>query len=230
MAGMFVTPPALCQRTKMQTNRLLLLLLVFFFSCLSFGQDSLLVDTTEKTITLTVQDTVTTDSNSSALNDPALKNNKPKKKIRKKKKQADPVVRKEEDTEAVDAKGNDDRAIAMLTVLLIITAIIGFSFSFWLFGKPDKPSITSPKDEDFMSDYLSRMLMSRRDYYNNVYLKSEAWKRKRYVVLKRDNWRCVYCGRQATQVHHTRYAKRNIGKEPIEWLVSICRSCHESKH
>jgi predicted nucleotidyltransferase component of viral defense system len=35
----------------------------------------------------------------------------------------------------------------------------------------------------------------RRDYYRNDYLKSEAWQRKRYVVLKRDNWRCVYCGK-----------------------------------
>ena len=70
----------------------------------------------------------------------------------------------------------------------------------------------------------------RRDYYRNVYLKSEPWKRKRYLVLKRDNWRCLYCGGRATQVHHTRYAKYNIGKEPIQWLVSICKSCHEKKH
>ena len=70
----------------------------------------------------------------------------------------------------------------------------------------------------------------RRDYYRNEYLKSDEWKRKRYVVLKRDNWRCVYCGRRATQVHHKKYAKKNIGKEPIEWLVSICNSCHESIH
>jgi 5-methylcytosine-specific restriction endonuclease McrA len=70
----------------------------------------------------------------------------------------------------------------------------------------------------------------RRDYYRNDYLKSDAWKRKRYVVLKRDNWRCVYCGDQATQVHHTRYAKYNIGKEPIEWLVSVCKSCHDKQH
>lgn len=69
----------------------------------------------------------------------------------------------------------------------------------------------------------------RRDYYRNVYLKSAAWKRKRYVVLKRDNWKCVYCGKRATQVHHKRYA-RNIGKEPIKWLVSVCRSCHRSLH
>ncbi len=72
--------------------------------------------------------------------------------------------------------------------------------------------------------------LSRRDYYNNVYLKSDAWKRKRYVVLKRDNWRCVYCGGHATQVHHLKYAKRNIGKEPIEWLVSVCKSCHDYLH
>jgi len=70
----------------------------------------------------------------------------------------------------------------------------------------------------------------RRDYYRNEYLKSDAWQRKRYVVLKRDNWRCVYCGERATQVHHKRYAKRNIGKEPIEWLVSVCDNCHNSMH
>ncbi|MCZ2100700.1 MAG: HNH endonuclease [Chitinophagales bacterium] len=70
----------------------------------------------------------------------------------------------------------------------------------------------------------------RISYYRNVYLKSDEWQRKQYVVLKRDNWRCVYCGNQATQVHHLRYAKRNIGKEPIEWLVSVCKACHEKQH
>lgn len=70
----------------------------------------------------------------------------------------------------------------------------------------------------------------RRDYYRNEYLQSDAWQRKRYVVLKRDNWRCVYCGAKATQVHHKKYAKRNIGREPIKWLVSVCKSCHEAQH
>jgi len=70
----------------------------------------------------------------------------------------------------------------------------------------------------------------RKNYYRNKYLKSDEWKRKRYVVLKRDNWQCVYCGAQATQVHHKRYARKNIGKEPIDWLVSVCNACHESKH
>lgn len=70
----------------------------------------------------------------------------------------------------------------------------------------------------------------RRNYYRNIYLKSDAWKKKRYVVLKRDNWSCVYCGERATQVHHKRYAKYNIGREPIDWLVSVCKSCHDAKH
>jgi len=41
---------------------------------------------------------------------------------------------------------------------------------------------------------FSRNRGLRRDYYRNEYLKSDEWRRKRYVVLKRDNWHCVYCG------------------------------------
>jgi 5-methylcytosine-specific restriction endonuclease McrA len=86
-----------------------------------------------------------------------------------------------------------------------------------------------------VSIVISRLIFNikrvrRRNYYRKEYLKSDDWKRKRYVVLKRDNWRCVYCGARATQVHHKKYARKNIGKEPIEWLVSVCNSCHESQH
>ena len=95
-------------------------------------------------------------------------------------------------------------------VLVLIVAVI----IIWLFKR-------------FLFDLKRRQ---RRDYYRNEYLKSDEWQRKRYVVLKRDNWRCVYCGGPATQVHHKRYAKRKIGKEPIEWLVSVCKSCHDAQH
>jgi 5-methylcytosine-specific restriction endonuclease McrA len=97
----------------------------------------------------------------------------------------------------------------MNILLLLIAAIVIWVFNTWMFEMKRK---------------------RRRDYYRNEYLKSDAWKRKRYVVLKRDNWRCVYCGARATQVHHKRYAKYNIGKEPIKWLVSICKPCHDAKH
>lgn len=94
-------------------------------------------------------------------------------------------------------------------LIILIVAIAVVVFNRWLFEIKRK---------------------QRRDYYRNDYLKSEAWKRKRYVVLKRDNWRCVYCGGRATQIHHKRYAKYNIGKEPIEWLLSVCKSCHDKQH
>jgi 5-methylcytosine-specific restriction endonuclease McrA len=94
-------------------------------------------------------------------------------------------------------------------LILLILAIVALIFDRLIFGMKRK---------------------GRRDYYRNQYLKSEEWQRKRYVVLKRDNWRCVYCGAKATQVHHKKYAKKNIGKEPIKWLVSVCNTCHASKH
>ncbi|WP_178988493.1 HNH endonuclease [Winogradskyella schleiferi] len=76
----------------------------------------------------------------------------------------------------------------------------------------------------------TKRLTRRQWYYRNVYLKSDAWRRKRYVVLRRDQWRCVHCGSRATQVHHKRYAKRKLGKEPIKWLESVCKGCHDNLH
>src|SRR6478736_3151347 len=97
----------------------------------------------------------------------------------------------------------------MNLLLLILAVVIGATLKGWIFEAKRR---------------------HRRDYYRDEYLKSDAWRRKRYVVLKRDNWRCVYCGARATQVHHKKYAKKNIGKEPIKWLVSVCKSCHDSQH
>jgi len=70
----------------------------------------------------------------------------------------------------------------------------------------------------------------RRTFYREDYLKSDDWQRKRALVLKRDRYRCVYCSGRARQVHHKRYAPRNIGREPIEWLVSVCDGCHRKQH
>ncbi len=94
-------------------------------------------------------------------------------------------------------------------LLLLIFAIIILAFNRWMFETKRK---------------------RRSDYNRNEYLKSDAWQLKRYVVLKRDNWRFVYCGARGTQVHHKKYLRKNIGKEPIEWLVSVCKSCHEDLH
>ena len=97
----------------------------------------------------------------------------------------------------------------MTQIIVVILLLLAYLLKWWLFRKKRE---------------------RRTQYYRNTYLKSDEWKRKRYIVLKRDNWHCVYCGGNATEVHHKKYAKRNIGKEPISWLVSICKPCHDSKH
>jgi len=106
-------------------------------------------------------------------------------------------------------KTNDANNMNYQILFLLILAVVMLAFNRWVFEMKRK---------------------RRRDYYTDEYLKSDAWKRKRYIVLKRDNWRCVYCGARATQVHHKKYARKNIGKEPIKWLVSVCKPCHDSKH
>lgn len=208
--------------------RIILLIIIFCFSCLIFGQDSLRIDTTFKRITSTTQDSVFADSASSGLKTVEVKKKFKKKKVKKTENKVEPIHSNVENSKESNAsRGN---YILIIFGVLVIAALLIYEFTRPAYVENDKLNTTNSKDDDFISDYLSRKFLTRRDYYRNVYLKSEEWKRKRYVVLKRDNWRCVYCGGQATQVHHTRYAKRNIGKEPIEWLVSICKTCHDSKH
>ena len=56
-----------------------------------------------------------------------------------------------------------------------------------------------------------RVWSTNRTQRYREYLKSDAWKRKRYVVLIRDNWTCQISGTKATEVHHKKYAKIWIG-------------------
>lgn len=77
--------------------------------------------------------------------------------------------------------------------------------------------------------WADRKLRARWRLKFHEYLKSEAWKTKRHVALKRDNWTCHYCGSWATQVHPSKYAISSMGREPVDWLVSVCESCRKSK-
>lgn len=56
------------------------------------------------------------------------------------------------------------------------------------------------------------------------YIKSDEWKNKRQLVLKRDNYTCQICGKKAEQVHHLSYAHRE--NEYLFELVSLCEQCH----
>ena len=57
------------------------------------------------------------------------------------------------------------------------------------------------------------------------YLRSDAWREKRRLVLERDGYRCqLWRQHGATEVHHTTYA--HLGHEPLQDLLSLCRACH----
>ena len=75
---------------------------------------------------------------------------------------------------------------------------------------------------------VSRQVSStwgKRGY--RVYLRTKGWREKRFLVLKRDHWKCVYCGRKATEVHHTAYVPDH--DEPLSWMVSVCHECHKRR-
>lgn len=75
-----------------------------------------------------------------------------------------------------------------------------------------RKKITEIKNDTFWDDYV-------------IYLKSEEWKTKRRLVLKRDNYICQSClTERANEVHHTiGYFRKN---EPLFTLVSLCNKCH----
>ncbi len=61
---------------------------------------------------------------------------------------------------------------------------------------------------------------------HNKYLKTDDWRKRRELVLKRDNYLCQSClDKKATQVHHKSY--RYWKNEPLFELVSVCEDCHK---
>jgi 5-methylcytosine-specific restriction endonuclease McrA len=62
------------------------------------------------------------------------------------------------------------------------------------------------------------------------YLKSQEWKDKRTLVLKRDHYKCKSCkSYNNLEVHHLS-GYSDIPNESIESLVTLCRSCHQAWH
>lgn len=208
--------------------RLSLTLLFLYLGLLCFGQDSLVVDSPARMPSLTISDSLTKDSISSSGIGPEKKaKRKAKKAILSRARKPKNTVTTVSNTEESENEKRIDSwfSIAFVVWLMIMLFLLArIAIRLWRRKRENFEYEQDPVDG------ADEILLSRRDYYRNVYLKSEAWRRKRFVVLRRDNWCCVYCGAKATQVHHKRYAKNNIGSEPIEWLVSICKPCHDNIH
>lgn len=76
---------------------------------------------------------------------------------------------------------------------------------------------------------LDSYLEENQDFWTKYdeYMKSDKWRAKRKLVLKRDNYLCQACLlRTAQQVHHTTYD--HVFNEPLFELQSVCIPCHET--
>lgn len=69
-----------------------------------------------------------------------------------------------------------------------------------------------------------------------AFYKSNAWRKKRAEILKRDNYECQLCKRRgrftpATVVHHIKHLDKNfeLGLTNSN-LVSLCGACHNEVH
>ena len=65
--------------------------------------------------------------------------------------------------------------------------------------------------------------MGFKDYA--AYQKSELWQGIRARVLDANPF-CVCCGKDATQVHHSAYRKKDLEGRDLRRLHSVCGGCH----
>ncbi len=84
-------------------------------------------------------------------------------------------------------------------------------------------------------DIEDKFKSNKEKYYDD--LNDERWNRKREKILKRDGYKCRWCGSiDDLQVHHKYYNKYPDGSRVRAWdypddaLIVLCRDCHEKYH
>lgn len=52
----------------------------------------------------------------------------------------------------------------------------------------------------------------------------------RHQILRRDGWRCQFCGRMSNlEVHHREF-RSHSGTDSAENLITLCIACHAAVH
>ena len=96
-----------------------------------------------------------------------------------------------------------------------------------LFGQKEGYSSAEWKQANAAVKLLQREQELLKEEYQR-YLRSERWRKLCALVRKRDNYKCRFCGRKGTQIHHLTYAR--IFREEIYDLVLTCDDCHKLLH
>ena len=86
-----------------------------------------------------------------------------------------------------------------------------------------------PLDEMFESDFdkYVRIMKQKKKLPDNFY-NSKEWALARIKVLKRDNYKCVHCGKLANHIDHlnSAYYFPELALN-MENLISSCEKCHK---
>ena len=77
-------------------------------------------------------------------------------------------------------------------------------------------------------DAIRYQVWVRKEFMGKDVLWTKEWKKQRERVLKRDNYICMYCGQEATQVDHIIPRKRGGGHD-LDNLVACCGPCNSRK-
>ncbi len=63
-----------------------------------------------------------------------------------------------------------------------------------------------------------------------VRLDPASYEQLRQQILRRDNWKCQFCGTMSNlEVHHTEFRSRS-GEDSEENLITLCTACHARVH
>lgn len=83
------------------------------------------------------------------------------------------------------------------------------------------------------ADYLKQQIadsgLKKKQWYRQIYLKSDHWRDLRQTALEKAGCKCSNCGCGGTlDVHHERY--KSIYNVTQDDLSVLCRKCHKAEH
>jgi hypothetical protein len=101
-------------------------------------------------------------------------------------------------------------------------------------GGSFKKDMVSKQEEvmnpaEYLAQQISNSGLSKKDWYWQVYLKSDHWHDIRTTALENANHRCKNCGCGGPlDVDHIRY--KSIYNVTQDDLQVLCRKCHNAEH
>ena len=88
-----------------------------------------------------------------------------------------------------------------------------------------------PKQQKLKDKGLIKLAKKIKNASYINFLKSKYWRQTRGYVLKRDEYKCLICGRKSRlEVHHITYKNHFNEHNHLEDLHTICRVCHREYH